>query len=249
MRVLEAAVFKYVRDNPGVNAQQIAIAFQIPVEPSLGTGATLGAVCAREVLERLAAAGLITRSDKGADVGFTISAWWGPVQRLLGVSLSDLALRQTGSALTVQPIFGVPSSIAQGRSAFVIMPFAVEFEPVYETIQKIVSKCGYTPVRADGRSNAGPSAWIVHEIWSGIFAAQFVIADCSGANPNVSYEIGIAHTLGRPVLLLTQRHDDVPFDLRHLRVISYEPTRSGLLALRGEIKKSLLGESPALSAG
>ena len=48
-----------------------------------------------------------------------------------------------------------------------------------------------------------------------------MIADCTGRNPNVFYEIGIAHTLGRDVILITQNEADVPFDLRHLRYVQY----------------------------
>jgi hypothetical protein len=47
--------------------------------------------------------------------------------------------------------------------------------------------------------------------------SRVVICDCTGRNPNVFYEIGIAHTLGREVILITQNPEDIPFDLRHLR--------------------------------
>jgi hypothetical protein len=48
-----------------------------------------------------------------------------------------------------------------------------------------------------------------------------VVCDCTGRNPNVFYEIGIAHTLGREVILITQNAADIPFDLRHLRYVAY----------------------------
>ena len=46
-------------------------------------------------------------------------------------------------------------------------------------------------------------------------------ATAVGRNPNVFYETGIAHTLGREVILITQSESDIPFDLRHLRYVAY----------------------------
>ena len=51
---------------------------------------------------------------------------------------------------------------------------------------------------------------VIDEIWSCIKNADVVIADCTSRNPNVFYEIGIAHTLGTPVILITQDIEDVP---------------------------------------
>ena len=58
-------------------------------------------------------------------------------------------------------------------------------------------------------------------------------------NPNVFYEIGIAHTLGKEVILLTQNSDDVPFDLRHLRYIRYLNNEQGCEQLSEEISSRL----------
>lgn len=58
-----------------------------------------------------------------------------------------------------------------------------------------------------------------------------MICDCSGTNPNVFYEIGIAHTLGREIILITQAESDIPFDLRHLRYVRYLNNAEGRQAL------------------
>lgn len=62
----------------------------------------------------------------------------------------------------------------------------------------------------------------MQSVWDGINRARVVIADLTGRNPNVFYELGIAHTLGKPVVMLTQSMDFVPFDLRQLRCIVYD---------------------------
>ena len=67
----------------------------------------------------------------------------------------------------------------------------------------------------------------MEDIWKRICGARVVIADCTGRSPNVFYEIGLAHAIGAPVILITQRKADVPFDLRHNRYIEYKyPSRS-----------------------
>ena len=68
-----------------------------------------------------------------------------------------------------------------------------------------------------------------------------VVCDCSDRNPNVFYEIGIAHTLGREVVLLAQKEADVPFDLRHLRYVQYHNNPDGRKALRDDLGRRLQG--------
>jgi hypothetical protein len=62
---------------------------------------------------------------------------------------------------------------------------------------------------------------VIQDIVNLIARSRIVICDCSGRNPNVFYEAGIAHTLGKEVILITQNENDIPFDLRHLRYIRY----------------------------
>jgi nucleoside 2-deoxyribosyltransferase len=69
---------------------------------------------------------------------------------------------------------------------------------------------------------------VMADIWAAIMSARAVIADCTGRNPNVFYEIGLAHAVGKPVILITQNNDDVPFDIRHLRYIQYDYTPRGM---------------------
>ncbi len=69
--------------------------------------------------------------------------------------------------------------------------------------------------------------------------SHVVIADCTGRNPNVSYEIGIAHTLGREVILITQIEADVPFELRHLRYVAYLNNGEGRAVLAQALQQRL----------
>lgn len=73
-----------------------------------------------------------------------------------------------------------------------------------------------------------------------IYRAGIVIVDLTCMNPNVIYETGIAHTLGRPVVPISQSIDDVPFDLKHHRVQKYSENSRGLKDLRSSLRTKLL---------
>ena len=72
---------------------------------------------------------------------------------------------------------------------------------------------------------------IMDDILKSIESADLVLADLSRRNANVFYEVGICHALHKPVLLLAQSIDDVPFDLRHRRVLLYEYSARGCTRL------------------
>lgn len=103
---------------------------------------------------------------------------------------------------------------------FTIMPFGGWFDDYYETIyQPAIKAAGLVPRRADDLY--GPNA-IVRDVWELTKKAKIVLAELTGKNPNVFYELGLAHALAKPAILVTQTLDDIPFDLQHLRVIVYD---------------------------
>jgi hypothetical protein len=79
----------------------------------------------------------------------------------------------------------------------------------------------------------------VQDIFELIYRSSIVIVDFSGRNPNVFYEAGIAHTLGKNVIPITQSIDDIPFDLRHHRVLKYLNNSEGLQELKRSLEKRL----------
>ena len=99
-----------------------------------------------------------------------------------------------------------------------MMPFAAEFKGVYAAIKTAVSACGLDYKRAD-------DIWehhaIIQDVVNLIARARIVICDCSNRNPNVFYEAGIAHSIGKEVILITQSESDIPFDLQHIRHVRY----------------------------
>ena len=74
-------------------------------------------------------------------------------------------------------------------------------------------------MRADELFSTGS---VMEQIWEQIRKAKILLADLTGKNPNVFYELGLAHAIGKPVVFTSGNLEDVPFDLRHLRVIIYD---------------------------
>lgn len=109
-----------------------------------------------------------------------------------------------------------------------MMPFHPAFNSVYKALQKSATNANLRCRRAD---DIWENPAVIQDVVSLIDRARVVIADCTGRNPNVFYEIGIAHTLGREVILITQNAADIPFDLRHLRYVPYLNNSQGLSKL------------------
>ena len=114
----------------------------------------------------------------------------------------------------------------------IMMPFAAEFDPVYAAIQSAANSLGLKPMRAD---NFWEHHYVIQDIVNLIARARVVICDLSSRNPNVFYEAGIAHALGKEVILIAQFPDDVPFDLRHIRYVKYLNNAQGLSVLSDAI--------------
>jgi hypothetical protein len=112
-------------------------------------------------------------------------------------------------------------SISAGDSCFVIMPFADPIGGYYELIyEPAIKKTGLIPVRAD--TDIFGTGKIIEQIWAGLKRAKVLVAELTGRNPNVLYELGLAHALNKPVVLISSNEEDVPFDVRHVRVIYYD---------------------------
>lgn len=118
---------------------------------------------------------------------------------------------------------------------FVVMPFGCLYDSVYSAIQAACSKLGVECARADEIDQPGP---IINQIFENLVDADCVVADISDKNPNVYYEVGAAHGIGKPAILLARGDAirDLPFDIKHNRVVPYEVANP-----RGMVN-SLLGQ-------
>ncbi len=104
--------------------------------------------------------------------------------------------------------------------AFVIMPFANEYDEIYSWIEEAATDRKLKCLRADKEIFSGG---IMDKVRENILKSGILIADLTAANLNVYYELGLSHGASKKVIMLTQNVDSLPFDLKHLRMVIYNP--------------------------
>ncbi len=129
---------------------------------------------------------------------------------------------------------------------FVIQPFArktmadgseFDWDEHYQfVIARAIQECDMKSVLA--KDIYGPQP-IADNVWRGLVEAEIVVADLTGRNPNVLYELALAHVLGKRVIMLTRDQGDIPVDLRGISYIEYSLERFGTLKLLDRLKKDI----------
>ncbi len=238
MRRYASRILLALRDGEASDWSSLCAAFE--VRPRMDSD-SLGLL---QELRDLRAVGLISVEEDGEDGRFKaprgrirLTPYWNQLQAALGLSLSDCA-RLQNNGMAVTPLFGRPGK-ASGTDIFVIMPFSPKLQPVYkEHIVPLAERLGLSVARADDLFTTHS---VMSDIWRSIVTSKVVLADCTERNPNVFYELGIAHTVGKPVILTTQSPDDVPFDIRHIRYLPYSYTPSGMRDFESALARTLRG--------
>lgn len=138
---------------------------------------------------------------------------------------------------SAQPsIFAVPKDCLRGKLVSVMMPFKQGFNGVFQALESACSSLGLECKRAD---DIWEHSTIIQDIFSLIYRSKIIICDFSEKNPNVFYEAGIGHALGKDVIPIVQYPNDIPFDLQHHRYIQYQNNAEGLQNLVMNIKPRL----------
>lgn len=159
--------------------------------------------------------------DMPEDFEFSRNHW-----AIKDIDLYRFLLRNVRPRRQRPTVFQIPDHEGiEPTLASAMMPFDTSFNQVFDSITKASQSVGLRCRRAD---NIWEHAAIIQDVVSLIDRSRVVICDCTGRNPNVFYEAGIAHTLGREVIIITQNEHDIPFDLRHLRYIRYLNNTQGL---------------------
>jgi hypothetical protein len=222
-----AVILKHIRD--GANDMNLLLR-------SLGLriGGTSADHLVRHMVRRLVKAGIVT-SDGSYEHGLTVTEQTKNFIGELKVSLTHLAELSGRDAIVVKPFHGIASP--KELDVFVLMPFGPQTDPIYfECIRPVCNDLALEVRRADDFFSARE---VMADVWAGICAAKLVVADCTGRNPNVFYEIGLAHAVGQPAILITQSADDVPFDLRSLRHIQYAAGPAGMKELEDRLRQAI----------
>lgn len=152
---------------------------------------------------------------------------------LCDVDLFKLLLRNQKHKTMTPKVFSLNSLYRQDCNLIsVMMPYKPEFNAVYTALQNASERIGLKCDRAD---DIWEEDAIIQDVVNLIGRSKVVICDCSGKNPNVFYEAGIAHAIGKEVILIAQTPDDLPFDLRHLRRLYYSANILGYQILEDEV--------------
>jgi hypothetical protein len=170
--------------------------------------------------------------DMGHDFEFSRTHW-----AVKDVDLYRVLLRNFKPRRQRPVVFDLPDNeTIEPLLVSAMMPFHQGFTPIYESLKEASEAAGLRCRRAD---DIWENPAVIQDVVSLIDKSRVVICDCTGRNPNVFYEIGIAHTLGREVILITQADADIPFDLRHLRYVKYLDNVEGRQALRDALAVKL----------
>jgi hypothetical protein len=106
------------------------------------------------------------------------------------------------------------------KTAFVIMPFDETHENYYKIIYSpALSRAGFNPVKANSSYSANP---VLDEIKRLILECDIVLCEISTNNPNVLYELGMAHAIGKPAIIISKSNAEIPFDLKVMGIILYD---------------------------
>jgi hypothetical protein len=162
----------------------------------------------------------------------------------LGAALVSRTRPKAGSGrVQLRPFWGeILPEVPDENLCFILMPFSPDsLTQIYERFvkQPLERKLGLKCVRAD---DIYQSTQIMRDIWNHINRARIIVAELTGRNPNVFYELGLAHVLGKRVILIAQSVDFIPFDLRSIRTIIYNNELKGYEKLAKEVVEFVKSE-------
>jgi hypothetical protein len=120
---------------------------------------------------------------------------------------------------------------------FVVMQYGEPYDSLYrEVVQPVCAERGYEAYRADDVSKPG---LILEDIIRGIRECYAIVAEVTPVNANVFYELGYAHALEKPTILLAERGAPLPFDITGYRRIAYDNTISGKSSVESALREHL----------
>lgn len=154
------------------------------------------------------------------------------------VDLFKILLRNQAATPPSPKVFSVDKlEEVDNTLVSVMMPFNSGFNDVYAKIKTTAEELQMQCLRAD---DIWQNYAVIQDIVSLINRSRLIVCDCSGRNANVFYEVGIAHTLGRDFILITQSEEDIPFDLRHLRYLQYLDNNEGREQLAKRLRDRMI---------
>jgi hypothetical protein len=159
--------------------------------------------------------------------------------RLISISAAGkpagpAVIASAGTVIPGVAQFIIPQLPVDNKLVAILMPASKDLLPVYDTLKNCCGQLGFFVCRAPPLWQASTNP---QDIFDLIFASHFVISDLTHRDPNVLYQVGLAHTLGKIVVPITQSYDDLPFpDMKPISPIKYPFSLDGMT----ELERALL---------
>jgi hypothetical protein len=163
------------------------------------------------------------------DFAFSIAAHFGDLCRALGISsFAELEKRADLRSISITPDFNIVQQTAPlRRDLLALVPAGVLAGQIYrEAIVPVAQEYDLTVGRVDDLFAARDC---LTTIWASIYASDLIVAVCAERDPAVFYELGMAHTVGKPTILLAQTIEDIPYNIRYQHYILYNEAAYGHL--------------------
>lgn len=186
----------------------------------------------QEYLEREIAelsARLVATDDKWKDAYYLLLSSQNRQTDISGVVSTSRFLKGFG--------IDVDNITIKNSIVFVLTPFHPDFENTYDIIQEACQSLKLTAMRSDEEYIQTD---IMKHIVKCIVEARVVIANIDGQNTNVFYELGIAHALNKPTILVSRANASIPFDVQSQYVIRYNSNDELKIKIRESLLKILI---------
>lgn len=188
---------------------------------------------------------LAQQSPEGLDVGPVLLEIRSQLAILMRGLANEPLQRQDGPKPIPAAFLGASAPKIDLNKIFIIMPYSEAWSAAVESI--ICEACESAQFQFEiAKSKDG--RYIIHDIWKGLTGSAVTVADLTGGNPNVAYEVGLADVLGREVIIISQ-DTEVPVDFRGARLIIYSNSIEGGLRLREELTDRLRSIRERLCSG
>lgn len=162
-------------------------------------------------------------------IGSTVELYINNIRAFSAMSVSPIQKTNIGLWVRSKSSITISNYKAkyQKASAFIVSQFGGDYDTLYvDVIKPICERLNYDPIRGDEMAT---NSMILDDIISSIKNSAVVIADISPDNPNVFYEIGYAHAINKPTILLCEKscRSKLPFDVSGFRTIFYDNSIGG----------------------
>ena len=166
------------------------------------------------------------------------------IERLLRIfrlmSLGDQMKARPESNIVVSPSFGPPQTASNEAQVLAIIPPSKTSEEHYTNAIKRVTY--NLNIKCERAKDLFSNNSLLDKNWSALFHTQLCIADCTGRDPNIFYALGVAHTIGKKCILISQSLEDIPIDLRQSPVIIYDQSPEGIAQFEQTLSDLLSNE-------